>query len=66
MATPAKKTGRPKGRNGKPKRLYLNEKVTRQADKLAFQRNMSLSQLVENLLARELADAAAVKAAKAA
>jgi hypothetical protein len=46
---------RPKGRNGKPKRLYLDPKITRPADKLAFRRNMSLSQLVENLLERELA-----------
>lgn len=47
---------RPRGRNGKPKRLYLDPKITRPADKLAFQRNMSLSQLVENLLAKELAE----------
>lgn len=45
---------RPKGRNGKPKRLYLDPKITKPADKLAFGRNMSLSQLVENLLSREL------------
>jgi hypothetical protein len=46
---------RPKGRNGKPKRLYLNPKITRLADKLAFQRNLSLSQLVQKLLSQELA-----------
>lgn len=45
---------RPKGRNGKPKRLYLDEKVTTPADKLAFQRDQSLSDMVENLLRREL------------
>jgi hypothetical protein len=45
---------RPKGRNGKPKRLYLNPKITKPADKLAFGRNLSLSQLVENLLEEEL------------
>ena len=43
-----------KGRTGKPKRLYLNEKVTRAADKLAFENNMSLSQMVENLLVERL------------
>jgi hypothetical protein len=47
---------RPKGRNGKPKRLYLDPKITKPADKLAFSRNLSLSALVENLLSKELAD----------
>lgn len=54
---------RPKGRNGEPKRLYLNPKITKPADKLAFRRNLSLSQLVENLLAKELAGATASKEA---
>jgi hypothetical protein len=45
---------RPKGRNGKPKRLYLDPRVTRAADKLAFSLNLSLSQFVGNLLRREL------------
>lgn len=49
---------RPKGRNGKPKKLYLNETITEDADKLAFRRNQSLSDLVEEALKRELKRAA--------
>lgn len=52
--TKKNKGGRPRGRTGKPKKLYLNPKITGPADRLAFDRNLSLSQLVENLLAQEL------------
>lgn len=52
---------RPKGRNGKPKRLYLSEALTKPADKLAFQHNESLSDMVERLLARELKASGKVK-----
>lgn len=46
---------RPKGRNGKPKRLYLNEQVTSAADKFAFQRDgSSLSAFVEELIIAKL------------
>ena len=52
---------RPKGRNGTPKRLYLNEAITKPADKLAFSQNESLSDMVERLLARELKASGRVK-----
>jgi hypothetical protein len=58
MALPMK---RPKGRTGAPKKLYLDPKVTRRADDLAFSFNLSLSQLVENLLRRELEEHAFAK-----
>lgn len=38
------------GRNGKPKKLYLNEKITKAADRLAFKKGESLSDMVERLL----------------
>lgn len=48
--------GRPKtGRTGQPKRLYLNEVITKAADKLAFKKGESLSAMVERLLEREVA-----------
>ena len=52
---------RPKGRNGTPKRLYLNEAITKPAGKLAFSQNESLSDMVERLLARELKASGRVK-----
>lgn len=48
---------RQKGRNGKPVRLYINAEVRTESDKLAFQRNQSLSDLVERLLETEIAKA---------
>jgi len=38
------------GRNGKSVKLYLNDEIRRKADKLAFKRGTSLSDLVERLL----------------
>ena len=43
------------GRNGKPKRLYLNEDLVRRAEKHCFQNNKSLSEYVSELMARSLA-----------
>lgn len=55
-----KPTGRPKtGRTGCGKKLYLNEKTTRKAAKLAFKRNLSLSTMVENFLMAEVTAAEA-------
>ena len=48
---------RQKGRNGEPVRLYINAEVRTESDKLAFQRNQSLSDLVEHLLETEIAKA---------
>lgn len=46
---------RPKGRNGKPKRLYLNEPLTKAADKFSFGEGFgSLSNFTEYALAKEL------------
>lgn len=52
---------RTKGRNGKPKRLYLNEALTANADQLAFTKNLSLSAFTEDLYRRALAKAARAK-----
>ena len=46
---------RPKGRNGEPVRLYLNKETRSNGEKLAFNRNKSLSDLVEELIEREWA-----------
>lgn len=46
---------RPKsGRNGESKKLYLNPKLTRTAEKLAFKLGFSLSRLVSKLLQKEV------------
>ncbi len=45
---------RPKGRNGKSRKFYLADKVYNAATRLAFSRNLSASQLVSELLRREI------------
>lgn len=45
---------RPKGRNGKPVKFYINPALKSDGAKLATHRNLSLSQLVSELLRREV------------
>lgn len=42
---------RPKGRTGKPTNLYLTDEVKALASRIAFQDQISLSELVEQQLA---------------
>jgi hypothetical protein len=43
---------RPKGRNGTPVKIYMNPALRANAAKLATYRNLSLSQLVSEMLRR--------------
>lgn len=45
---------RPTGRNGKNRKFYIADKIYSQAAKIAFRRNLSASQLVSELLRREI------------
>ena len=45
---------RPKGRNGQPRKFYLANDIYRAAQRVAFGRNLSASQLVAELLRREI------------
>lgn len=50
---------RSKGRRGSPTNLYIDNKLKRDASRFAFKRNLSLSELVNELLKREMASASA-------